>query len=54
LRHLAGIYKEGLRECIRNVSQDTQSLGEDINRGLHEYDAGFYPHDREVQSEISV
>jgi hypothetical protein len=39
LKHLAGIYKKGLRECLGNVSQGTQSSGVDVNRGLQEYDA---------------
>jgi hypothetical protein len=35
-----GICTEGMRKTTKNLSQDSQSLGQDLNPGSPEYDAG--------------
>jgi hypothetical protein len=40
LRYYPGICLEGLRETMKNVSQDSQSAGQDLKPGPSEYKAG--------------
>jgi hypothetical protein len=39
-RYYPGICLEGLRKTTKNLSQDSQSLGQDLNPGPPKYNAG--------------
>jgi hypothetical protein len=43
LRFYLGIFQEELRKTMKNFSQDSQSLGQDLNLGHPEYKAGLLP-----------
>jgi hypothetical protein len=40
LRYYSGICQERLRKTTKNLSQDSRSLGRDLNPGRPEYEAG--------------
>jgi hypothetical protein len=40
LRYYPGIFLEGLRKTTKNLRQDSQSQGRDLNMGPTEYEAG--------------